>query len=257
VARARAQAQRDEQLEQVLAACHDTAAVAELRHQLAYARRQEAVVEEHNHYLDQLAHGQLRQAVMAAARWLAAHGALASPDEVFWLHLREIVAALRAGAPPSFAACIAARRAQHAAWEKLTPPPLLGVPNARLPMRPPLRDKVRTTAAAGEKRLVGLGASPGRCRGRARVVPSSVAWPDLLPGEILVAENMGPRWTPLIPVLGALVLDGGALGQHHSVIAREYGVPAVLGTGNATQRIPDGAWVTVDGTAGTVDIEAS
>jgi pyruvate,water dikinase len=81
-----------------------------------------------------------------------------------------------------------------------------------------------------------------------------VILPDLSPGDVLVAENVGPRWTPLIPILGGLVLDGGALGQHHAITAREFGVPAVVGTRNATRRIPDGAWVTVDGTEGTVTI---
>ena len=85
----------------------------------------------------------------------------------------------------------------------------------------------------------------------------SVLLPDVSPGEILVAENMGPRWTPLVPILGGLVLDSGAVGQHHSIMAREYGVPAVVCAGNATVRIPDGAWVTVDGTAGTVEVQTS
>ena len=77
---------------------------------------------------------------------------------------------------------------------------------------------------------------------------------SLADGEVLVAENVGPRWTPILPTLGGLVLDGGALGQHHAITAREYGVPAAVGTGNAARRIPDGAWVTVGATAGTVEI---
>jgi phosphohistidine swiveling domain-containing protein len=64
--------------------------------------------------------------------------------------------------------------------------------------------------------------------------------PTPSPGDMLVAENVGPRWTPLIPILGGLVLDGGAVGQHHTITAREYGVPAVVGTRNAPRRIPDG-----------------
>jgi phosphohistidine swiveling domain-containing protein len=256
-ARARAQAQREALIEQVCQACDDPKAIANLRRELAYGRRQAAVMEEHNHYIDQLMIGQLRRAILAAARWLVRRGILATADDVFWLRYDEILSALRAGARCSFADAISARKAQHAHWEELEPPALLGVPQPALPERPPLEDDVTPMAREEGERVTGLGASPGRHRGRARIVPSSVLLPDLSPGEVLVAENMGPRWTPLLPILGALVLDGGAVGQHHAIIAREYGVAAVIGTGNATRRIPDGAWVTVDGTTGTVEIESS
>jgi phosphohistidine swiveling domain-containing protein len=256
-ARARAQAEREALIERVCAASDDQEAVAEFRRQLAYARRATVVMEEHNHYIDQMMNGQLRQAILAAADWLVARSVLKTKDEVFWLHYDEILSALRADAPRSCADIISARQAQRVAWEKLEPPPLLGTPEARLPERPPLQDEVTPVARQGSGRITGLGASPGRHRGRARVVPTSVLRPDLSPGEVLVAENAGPRWTPLLTILGGLVLDGGALGQHHAITAREYGVPAVIGTGNATRRIPDGAWVTVDGTAGTVEINES
>jgi phosphohistidine swiveling domain-containing protein len=266
IARARAQVEREALIDQVCNACDDQEAVVELRRQLACARRQAVVMEEHNHYIDQMANGQLRQAILAAARWLVAHGTLTTSDEVFWLHYDEILSALCADTPrvdapryfadvAGYADVISARQAQHAEWEKLEPPPLLGTPEAQLPERPLLQDEVTPVALQGDDWIIGLGASPGRHRGRARVVPTSVLLPDLSPGEVLVAENVGPRWTPLLPILGGLVLDGGALGQHHAITAREYGVPAVIGTGNATRRIPDGAWVTVDGTVGTVEMD--
>jgi phosphohistidine swiveling domain-containing protein len=254
-ARAHGEAEREADLKRLCGAGVDPEAVDRLRRELAHARRQATVAEEHNHYIDQLSNGQLRRAILHAADWLVERGVLRSRDEVLWLHYDEILAALRTEAPPLFAEAIAARQAQHAAWERLEPPPLLGIPEPTLPERPPLQDDVRAVEAGREGQIVGLGASPGRHRGRARIVPTSVRLPDLAPGEVLVAENAGPRWTPLLPVLGGLVLDGGALGQHHAITAREYAVPAVIGTGNATRRIPDGAWVTLDGTAGTVDLD--
>jgi pyruvate,water dikinase len=176
------------------------------------------------------------------------------------LHFDEILSALNAAAQSmlvqSLPEMIARRQARHAEWEKLTPPPLIGTPEAELPERPPLQDDVTPISSQDSGLIIGLGASPGQHRGRARVIPSSVPLPNLAPGDVLVADNVGPRWTPLIPILGGLVLDGGALGQHHAITAREYGVPAVVRTGNATQRIPDGAWVTVNGTSGTVALEA-
>jgi pyruvate,water dikinase len=277
LARAQAQADRDAAVEKVCGASDDQVAVAELRGHLAFGRRAAAVMEEHNHYIDQMMNGQLRQAIFAAARWLAEKGILTDEEDIFWLHYDEILAALRARSggtekgratadvPASAAGAqenvadlndiIFARKAQHTEWEKLDPPPLLGIPHVVLPRRTPLQDEVTPTIAEGNDRLRGLGASPGCGRGRARVVASSWSLPDLSPGDVLVAENVGPRWTPLIPMLSGLVLDGGAVGQHHAITAREYGVPAVVGTRNATRRIPDGAWVIVDGTAGTVDVQ--
>ena len=81
------------------------------------------------------------------------------------------------------------------------------------------------------------------------------ATPAIELGDVLVAVNAGPAWTPLFPLLGGLVLDEGAFGQHGATTAREYGVPAVITTRDATRRIPDRAWVVVDGAAGTVEIE--
>lgn len=256
-ARARQQETREKRVEALCSACEDGAAVADFRRELAYARRRETMLEDHNHYIDQVSHGQLRRALLAAARHLVDRGVLGASDHVFWLRYQEIVDALRGEAPVSFGNVIATRKAEHARWQEMTPPPLLGVPDPALPQRPPLGDDVTSDGLETPGRLSGQPASPGRSRGRARIVSDTVALPDLAPGEVLVAKNVGPRWTPLFPILGGLVLDGGALGQHAAATAREYGIPAVIGTGNATRRIPDGAWIIVDGGAGTVEIEES
>jgi phosphohistidine swiveling domain-containing protein len=255
LARERARKKRDGRVAELTAKNHDPAAIADLMRQLAYARRAEAVMEEHNHYIDQLMNGQLRRAILYAASWLVERGTLATQDDVFWLHYDEILSALRAEAPPSVAHIMSDRQAQHAEWQQLEAPPLLGTPDAALPQRPPLRDAITPPPLDRTDGIRGLAASPGCRRGRARVIPNTMQLPDIEPGEVLVTENVAPRWTPLIPILGGMVLDGGAVGQHHAIIAREYGVPAVVGTRNATRRIISGAWVTVDGTAGIVTVE--
>jgi pyruvate,water dikinase len=78
--------------------------------------------------------------------------------------------------------------------------------------------------------------------------------PEVAAGDILVAENAGPLWTPIFPILGGIVLDQGSVLGHAVLTAREYGIPAVMYTRNATQRIQEGAWLTVDGTEGFVEI---
>ena len=75
------------------------------------------------------------------------------------------------------------------------------------------------------------------------------------PGDILVAWNVGPRWTPIFPTLGRLILESGSIGQHAAATAREYGVPAACNVKQAVDRIPDGAWVTLDGATGIVELE--
>jgi pyruvate,water dikinase len=252
-ARQQVRAARDAEVEALCAACSDDEAVAEFRRQWVLARKEATVLEEHNYYIDQMAIGQLRQAALGAARWLVDRDVLQRPDDVFWLHFDEILAMLRAETPGSLAEKIAARQAQQAAWARLEPPPILGVPAADLPERPPLGDEVTGEADGKEGRLAGLGASPGRYQGRARVVARGVTLPELAPGDVLVAENAGPLWTPFFPLLGALVLETGALGQHAAATAREYGIPAVIGAKNAMRFIADGDTVIVNGTAGTVE----
>jgi pyruvate,water dikinase len=102
--------------------------------------------------------------------------------------------------------------------------------------------------------MVGQAASSGHVRGRARVIHGLPPLLDLAPGDILVAVNAGPLWTPFFPRLSGLVLEEGAITQHAATTAREYGVPAVIGVREATRRIPDGAWITVNGSTGVVEL---
>ncbi|MEZ4735341.1 MAG: PEP-utilizing enzyme [Caldilineaceae bacterium] len=83
-----------------------------------------------------------------------------------------------------------------------------------------------------------------------------LALPNLAPGDILVAENVGPLWTPVFSILGGLVLESGSVGQHAAATAREYGVPTVIQVKHARHRIPDSAWILVNGTQGQVTLLA-
>jgi rifampicin phosphotransferase len=100
----------------------------------------------------------------------------------------------------------------------------------------------------------GTPASPGIARGIARVILSPVG-ARLEPGEVLVAPSTDPGWTPLFLTAGALVMEMGGMMSHGAVVAREYGIPAVVGVPDATGRIATGEHVTVDGSAGTVTRE--
>ncbi len=126
----------------------------------------------------------------------------------------------------------------------------------QLEPRPPFKEEVTLETVSEDGVLQGTGASAGSVRGRTRVIPSGTPRPDIAPGEILIAEHAGPAWTPLFPTLGGIVLTRAALFHHAATTAPEYGLPAVINVRDATSRIPDGAWITLDGTTGEIRIEA-
>ena len=102
----------------------------------------------------------------------------------------------------------------------------------------------------------GSPASPGLVTGKARVIRSPQG-AHLEPGEILVASSTDPGWMPLFLTAGGLVMEMGGMMSHGAVVAREYGIPAVVGVAGATERIMTGDSLTVDGTAGVVSMAAT
>jgi len=121
---------------------------------------------------------------------------------------------------------------------------------------PPLNLRKRRAIAQAEGTLQGTPASSGRVTARVRVIldPYNAR---LEPGEILVAPSTGPGWTPLFLKAAGLVMEVGGAMAHGAIVAREYGIPAVVGVTGATERIATGSRVTLDGTAGTVVIETN
>ncbi len=105
---------------------------------------------------------------------------------------------------------------------------------------------------APEGAIVGQPASPGRASGRVRIVRDAAEFDRFEPGEVLVAQATAPAWTALFGRAAAVVTDGGTLAAHASLVAREFGIPAVVATGDATRRLRTGQLVTVDGSAGFV-----
>lgn len=270
--RSRAHEKRQQRIEEMLARCQQPEAVEAFRRWLPLMRRVRADLENHNHYIDQLSLGQLRTAVMTVAHFFVKKGILDTAEDIFWLRRDEISQALTNESLGTIAGSkakevIEARKQQHQEWASLPAPSILGLPDANLPpwegsdqagSGPDLSADpaaASTDPPTDPKGVIrGVAAGIGRRNGRARIISMSEALPDIKPGEILVAENAGPMWTPVFPILGGLVLDHGALFQHAATTAREYGVPAVINTENATKRIPEGAWITVDGDRGVVEI---
>jgi pyruvate,water dikinase len=201
----------------------------------------------------------MRRAVLRIGEALAARGVIAAPDDIFFLTRDEALSALNQGGPaknaPAESIDVAARRATREQQARLVPPLFVG----RLhPFTKRLVDAFAKTLGAmpSETALVsGVPASPGRASGPVRVIRDPGQFDELQSGEILVAPITAPAWTPLFTRAAAVVTDVGSAAAHASIIAREYGIPAVVGCGDATARLTTGMRVTVDGSTGNVEPE--
>ena len=203
----------------------------------------------------------MRATVAEMGRRLAEVGVIEDRDQVHFLERGEVSDALEAVERPSGTlprlAALASERRETWEWQRnLVPPPQ--IPPAEdslwgewagrsvLMVRPGLvRDR-------SGPRLVGQPASPGRVSGPARVLTSLEDFGKLGRGEVLVTVATNPAWTPLFPLASAVVTEVGGGASHSSLVAREHGIPCVVGTGVATRVIHDGQIVTVDGTEGVV-----
>ena len=179
----------------------------------------------------------------AAGETLAADGRLARPDDVWYLHETELLAALEEGV--SIDVDVEARRRAYERDAKRTAPPLL-TSEGETPT-------AQSATAADSDTLTGTAVSSGVVEGPARVIRDP-AGESLEKGEILVAPSTDPGWTPLFLNAAGLVMEVGGRMTHGALVAREYGIPAVVSVGNATERIQTGDRVRVDGAAGTVEL---
>ena len=111
-----------------------------------------------------------------------------------------------------------------------------------------LRDPVTNQQAL----VSGVAASGGQATGPVRVIREPGQFGELRSGDVLVCPYTNPAWTPLFARAAAVVVDSGGVGSHAAIVAREYGIPAVMGTGTGTTALTDGQRVTVDGNTGLV-----
>jgi rifampicin phosphotransferase len=194
----------------------------------------------------------MRRAVWRMGEVFASRGVIAEPDDIFFLSRDEVLSALADDGPAS-RVDVAARRSTREQQARLVPPLLVGRSNPLLKKlfdgMPQVLGAVRSDTAL----VSGTPASPGRASGAVRVIRGPQQFDELEPGEILVASLTAPAWTPLFTRAAAVVTDVGSPAAHASIIAREYGIPAVVGCGDATARLRTGMRVTVDGTTGNVE----
>ena len=205
---------------------------------------------------------------------LAEHGFWEKEEDVFHLTHYELESAIvdlmlawSSGSDPMgpkhWPAVVKQRQAAIDTWAEETVPPALGhVPDviddpAIVMLWGITRENLDSWLSDGESdpnELKGFAASSGVVEGTARVIRSVKEIDRIQKGDILVCQVTNPTWSPLFQKIGAAVSDIGGSMSHMAIVAREYGLPAVVGTGSATQKIRDGARIRVDGGKGTVSI---
>jgi rifampicin phosphotransferase len=190
-------------------------------------------------------------------RWVAGE-TLQAPEDIYYLRPNEVESTLAARAAkqalPDFKQPTQERRALREARKKLSPP-------AKIPDVPfkfgPINMSIFETQKLNEDEfgnLKGFSVSPGKITAPATIILSPADFEKMQPGTILVCPTTTPAWTPLFSQAKGLVTEIGSILAHGSIVAREYGIPAVMGLGKATQKITDGQMITVDGNRGVVRI---
>ncbi|MFC4374532.1 rifamycin-inactivating phosphotransferase [Nocardia halotolerans] len=187
-----------------------------------------------------------KQGLLRAAGHLVAAGVLDESDDIFYLSFDELRQVMRTRS--ASAELIDERKDAFRAYQSLTAPRVLTSDGEAL-TGAYRREDLPTGA------LPGMAVSTGTVEGRARVI-SDIAQADLEAGDILVTAYTDPSWTPLFVAIAGLVTEVGGLMTHGAVIAREYGLPAVVGVEHATELIRDGQRIRVNGTDGYVEILA-
>ena len=216
---------------------------------------------DHHFYIDQGANAHLRLVLIAIGRKLVDAGALDEPDDVIFLRYNEL-RVLMADREMDGRAIVAARRADREKSYTFKPPAWIGTATQSQLDFPYLVNwgfpekfhQSRRTSAHEPKQVKGIGGSPGVVEGIARVVLHEEQFDQVRAGDILVCHMTNPAWVVLFTKIAALVTNAGGITAHPAVLSREFGIPAVVGTQDATERIKNGDRIRVDGSKGVVEI---
>jgi pyruvate,water dikinase len=239
---------------------------------LAKAERSYPTREDHEYYLHLAPLALLRYAFLELGHRMVKQGILERADDIMFLEINEVRSAFAEGTDKRNTVI---RRKGELAWVKAHPGPLFyGGPPPQQPSMDAFPYEVkrmmggmmwmiegyvateflRQDVADSDHSFHGVAASPGQYTGPVRIIMSEEEFHKIEAGDVLVCPTTQPAWSVLFPSVGALVTDGGGILSHPAIIAREYHVPAVVATGNATSSLHDGQIVTVDGDIGRIEI---
>jgi pyruvate,water dikinase len=230
-----------------------------LRRALELSLNMNPLTPDHHFFVDQGTNARLRVAAIAIGRKLAAAGALHDAEDVVFLRYNELRRLI--ADPEAFDAkdVVSDRRDEHEEAFERRPPAWLGTATKEAIEFPygglwgfPDRFYAGEPSTTGE--IKGLPASPGVVEGTARFVAALEEFDQVQEGEILVCRMTNPAWVVLFTKIKGLVTEAGGATSHPAVVAREFGIPAVVGTGNAGERIKTGDHVRINGATGVVEV---
>ncbi len=234
-------------------------ALEEMRAANAINLKMAPLTPDHHFYIDQGANAHVRLVLVALGEKLVAMGVLDAPDDVILFRYNELRAFIGNPAGADGRAIVAAAKAKRAAADLVQPRDWVGTVTATQLAFPYLNlwgfpDKFTRSQVQVHGQVRGIAGSPGVVEGVARVVMSEAEFDSLMEGEILVCQMTNPAWQVLYGKISAVVTDAGGTVSHPAVLAREYGIPAVVGTSVGTSTIKTGDRLRVDGNAGVVEI---
>ncbi len=240
---------------------HPDAVRGQFEGMLAAGQHCSQAQEDHNYWIDQRSLHEMRQLCLEFGRRLTDRGLLGQPSDVFMMDLDEAKAAL-AGGPgggKNMKQVVAERQLDVEHWRTIAAPPMVGTDYGPPPDNPLMRALMRffggpTPEPRAANEIRGNPGSSGKVTGVARVILTIADAGRLQQGEILVTATTSPPWTPFFATAGGIVTDTGGAISHCAIVAREYGIPAVVGAAGATARIKDGQTIEVDGDEGAVRI---
>jgi phosphohistidine swiveling domain-containing protein len=244
----------EELLEGLTGAARDELAAAN-----AVNLRMAPLTPDHHFYIDQGANARLRVVLITLGQRLVDEGHLDAADDVLFLRYNELRAFVGDPAATDARAIVAQRRAERDAAAAVQPRDWVGtVTESQLNFPYWVNwgypERFHREASTSATTVAGISGSPGVVEGTARVVRTVGDFDEVAEGDILVCQMTNPAWVVLFTKIAGLVTDTGGTTSHPAVLAREFGIPAVVGTSEATRRINTGDRIRVDGTAGVVEI---
>jgi pyruvate,water dikinase len=234
---------------------------AQLQQALDLSLRMNPLTPDHHFYIDQGTNAHLRLVLVAIGKKLVQAGLIYDQEDVIFLRYNELRLLMTNASAIDARAIVSQRRDEHERAAQLRPREWVGTATKTALAFPfnslwgfPEKFYREPPKKTGE--IKGLAASLGVIEGPARVVTSLEQFDQVKEGEVLVCRMTNPAWVVLFTKIVGLVTDAGGVTSHPAVVAREFGIPAVVGASNATERIKTGDRLRVNGSTGTVEVLA-
>ncbi len=214
---------------------------------------------DHHFYIDQGTNARLRLVLIEVGKKMVALDMLQDPEDIMYLRYNELRAVMAGSFPHDVAELVSDRRDEREDAYQIRPRDWVGTATEEAVGFPywtlwGFPEKYHREPPTSEAIISGLPASSGVIEGTARVVLSPEQFDEVKKGEIAVCRMTSPAWVVLFTRIGGLVTDAGGMASHPAVVSREFAIPAVVGTSDATRRIESGQTIRVNGSTGQVDI---